>query len=103
MIKVSVLYPNTAGSSFDMDYYLTRHMPMVGEKLGTACTSMAVEQGVGSLPPGSAAPYSAMGHLYFESVQTFEAAFAAHGEAIVADIPNYTNVQPLIQISHVRL
>lgn len=28
MIKVSVFYPNTAGCKFDMDYYLTRHMPM---------------------------------------------------------------------------
>jgi len=103
MIKVSVFYPNTPGSSFNMDYYLTRHMPMVGEKLGAACKSMAVEQGVGSLPPGASAPYSAMGHLYFDSVQAFEAAFAVHGEAIVADIPNYTNVQPVIQISDVKM
>jgi uncharacterized protein (TIGR02118 family) len=103
MIKVSVFYPNTAGSSFNMDYYLTRHMPMVGEKLGSACKSMAVEQGLGGLPPGSDATYRAMGHLYFESVRAFEAAFAAHGEAIVADVPNYTNVQPIIQISDVKL
>jgi uncharacterized protein (TIGR02118 family) len=103
MIKVSVFYPNTPGSSFNMDYYLTRHMPMVGEKLGAACKSIAVEQGVGGLPPGASALYSAMGHLYFESVQAFEAAFAVHGEAIVADVPNYTNVQPIIQISDVKM
>jgi uncharacterized protein (TIGR02118 family) len=103
MIKVSVFYPNSPGSSFDMDYYLTRHLPMVGEKLGSACKNIAVEQGLGSLPPGSAALYSAMCHLSFESVQAFEAAFAVHGEGIVADIPNYTNVQPIIQISDVRM
>jgi uncharacterized protein (TIGR02118 family) len=103
MIKVSVFYPNTPGSSFNMDYYLTRHMPMVGEKLGAACKSMAVEQGVGSLPHGAAAVYSAMGHLYFDSVQAFEAALAQHGEAIMADVPNYTNVQPIIQISDVKM
>ena len=28
MIKVSVLYPNTEGSKFDLDYYVNSHMPM---------------------------------------------------------------------------
>ena len=46
MIKVSVLYPNTAGCKFDMEYYLTRHMPMVQQKLGPACKRMAVEEGI---------------------------------------------------------
>jgi uncharacterized protein (TIGR02118 family) len=103
MIKVSVLYPNSDGSVFNMDYYLSSHMPMVGRLLGDACKQMAVEQGLGGLAPGSAPPFRAMGHLYFDSIQAFEAAFSAHGEAIVADVPNYTNVQPTIQISDVRL
>ena len=103
MIKVTVLYPNTPGSSFDMQYYLGRHMPMVGEKLGTACKQILVEQGLGTLPPGTPAPFSALCHLSFDSVQAFEAAFAVHGDAIVADIPNYTNVQPVIQISDVKM
>src|ERR1700756_1204190 len=45
VIKVSVLYPNTAGCKFDMEYYRTRHMPMVQQKLGPACRRMAVEEG----------------------------------------------------------
>ena len=45
MIKVSVLYPNTAGCKFDMGYYLNKHMPMVQQKLGPACKRMAVEEG----------------------------------------------------------
>jgi uncharacterized protein (TIGR02118 family) len=44
-----------------------------------------------------------MGHLFFESVQTFQAAFASHTTEITADIPNYTNTQPTIQISEVKL
>ncbi len=36
MIKVSVLYPHSDGTSFDMDYYCNNHMPMVREKLGDA-------------------------------------------------------------------
>ena len=45
MIKVSVLYPNTAGCKFDMHYYVNQHMPMVQQKLGPACKRMAVEEG----------------------------------------------------------
>jgi hypothetical protein len=74
MIKVSVLYPGGAGTSFDMDYYLNRHIPMVRAKLGAACKSAA-----------------------------FQTAFGPHAGAIMGDIPNYTNVQPTIQVSEVRL
>ena len=29
MIKVSVMYPNTAGARFDHTYYRDKHMPLV--------------------------------------------------------------------------
>jgi uncharacterized protein (TIGR02118 family) len=103
MVKVSVLYPNTAGCKFDMTYYLTKHMPMVKQKLGAACKSMAVEEGVAGGAPGAPATYVAMGHLYFDSSDAFQSAFAPHAQDILGDIPNYTNIQPTIQISEVRM
>jgi uncharacterized protein (TIGR02118 family) len=103
VIKVSVFYPNTAGSKFDMNYYLKQHMPMVQQKLGPACKRMAVEEGIAGGAPGAPATYVAMGHLYFDSTDTFQTAFAAHAQAIMADIPNYTNIEPTIQISEVRM
>jgi uncharacterized protein (TIGR02118 family) len=103
MIKVSVLYPAGETSKFDMDYYCKSHMPMVQQKLGAACKSMAVEQGLGGGTPGAPPTYTAMGHLYFDSITEFQAAFAPHAEVIMADIPNYTNVQPVIQISEVKM
>ena len=39
-----------------------------------------------------------LGHLLFESVKAF-LAFVPNATALVDDIPNYTNVQPTIQIS----
>jgi uncharacterized protein (TIGR02118 family) len=103
MIKVSVLYPNSEGSSFDMDYYCNSHIPMVQEKLGSALKGVAVEQGLGGATPGSSATYAAMGHLLFESVEAFQAAFGPNADAILGDMPNYTDVQPTIQVSEVKI
>ncbi len=103
MIKVSVLYPNREGSRFDMDYYCNSHIPMVKEKLGAAIKGVTVEQGLGGGEPGSSPTYTAMGHLLFDSVGAFQDAFGPHAEAILADIPNYTDVEPTIQVSEVKL
>jgi uncharacterized protein (TIGR02118 family) len=103
MIKVSVLYPNSAGSRFDMDYYLQKHIPMVRTKLGPALKAAAVEKGLSGGAPGTPPTYIAIGHLLFDSVEAFQGAFGPHAEAIAADVPNYTNVQPVIQISEVKM
>jgi uncharacterized protein (TIGR02118 family) len=103
MIKVTVLYPRKEGASFDMSYYVNSHMPMVRQKLGDACKGVAVEQGLAGGEPGSPPLYAAMGHLVFDSVEAFQAAFAAHAATIMADIPNYTTIQPIIQISDVKM
>jgi uncharacterized protein (TIGR02118 family) len=103
MIKVSVLYPNAPGARFDMNYYVQKHMPMVREKCGPQCRSIAAEGGVGGGAPGSQAPYIAAGHLTFDSVSAFQQAFGPHAGEIMADIPNYTNTQPVVQISEVTL
>lgn len=103
MIKVSVFYPNNPGSRFDMAYYLDRHMPMVEQKLGASLRGSSVEQGIGGIEPGSAPAYAAMGHLLFDSVDAFQQSFGPHAAAIVGDVPNYTNIQPIIQVSEVKL
>jgi uncharacterized protein (TIGR02118 family) len=103
VIKLSVLYPNSDGSKFDMDYYCKSHMPMVRQKLGTACKGVAVEHGISGPTPGSPPAFIAMGHLYFDSAEAFQAAFGPHAQAIMADIPNYTDIQPTIQLSEVKV
>lgn len=103
MIKVSVFYPNTEGSRFDMDYYCSSHIPMVRQKLGAACKGAAVEHGIAGPTPGSRPGFIAMGHLYFDTVEALQTAFGPHAEAIMADIPNYTDIQPTLQISEVKI
>jgi uncharacterized protein (TIGR02118 family) len=102
MIKVSVFYPNSPGAKFDMAYYTSKHMTLVQKRIPT-CKGLAAEKGLAGGTPGSAAPYIAIGHLLFDSVEAFQSGFNPHAEEILADIPNYTNTQPVIQISEITL
>lgn len=103
MIKVSVLYPNGEGKNFNMDYYCNKHVPLVAGLLGDAVKGATVENGLGGGVPGSPATYAAMGNLYFSSVQDFESSFGPNAETIMADLPNFTNIEPVIQISEVMI
>lgn len=101
MIKVSVMYANTPGARFDHEYYRNKHMPLVKKKMGDSCKSYAVDKGLAGGAPGVAAPYIGMGHLFCDSIEAFQAGFGPHAQEILADIPNYTDVTPIIQISEV--
>jgi uncharacterized protein (TIGR02118 family) len=102
MIRVSVLYPQKQGARFDWAYYLNKHVPMVGRKFGRAAKTISIEQGIGGAAPGMPAPYVAVAHFTFESAEAFQAAFGPHAQEIVGDIPNYTSIEPVIQISEIR-
>jgi uncharacterized protein (TIGR02118 family) len=99
MIKVSVLYPNEKRKKFDMDYYCNNHIPMVQEKLGAACKGAAIYKGLGGGEPGSPPTYIAMLHLSFDSIEAFQTSYAPHAKIIMADLPNYTDILPVSQIS----
>ena len=101
MVKVSVMYPNQSGAAFNMDYYSTRHMALVRKLLGDAVKGLAIDRGIDSAE--SHPPYLVVGHLWFESIAAFQSAMAAHSAALMADIPNYTNLQPAIQVSEIIL
>lgn len=60
-----------------------------------------IDEGVGSAVPGMPAPFAAIGYMTFNTVEELRKGFAAHESEIRGDIPNFTNVQPLIQISRI--
>jgi uncharacterized protein (TIGR02118 family) len=97
------MYPNSEKATFDMDYYCNTHIPLVGKLLGDALKGGAAESGIAGVAPGEPAPFIAMGHLTFDSVEAFQNAFGPNAEEIMADIPNFTNVQPKIQISEIKM
>jgi len=103
MIKVSVFYPHSDGASFDMDYYVSSHMPLVNDRCSPLIRGMSVDGGLAGGAPGTPATFTAIGHLLFDSVEDFQSAFGPHMEEIMGDIPNYTKIEPVIQISEVKL
>src|SRR5688572_3631171 len=103
MIRVTVLYPNAVGSKFDMQYYCDKHIPMVKQKLGAACKRLDVDQGLGGPEPGSKPAFVTIAHVLFDSVDAFQQAFGPHADAIMGDIPNYTDIQPIIQLNEVKM
>lgn len=102
MIKVSVLYPNKPGAKFDTSYYFAKHMPLVARKLGAAVKTTSIDQGLAGPAPGSPPAFVMMAHFTFESIGDFQAAFEPHAAEIMGDIPNYTSIEPIIQISDVK-
>lgn len=101
MIKVSVMYPNTAGARFDQNYYRDIHMPLVKERMGKACLFYTVDKGLSGSSPDSPAPYIAMCHIFSDSLDEFQAGFGPHADEILGDIPNYTDLSPVMQFSEV--
>jgi len=101
MIKISILYPNHNGARFDLRYYVDVHMPMAIELLSrhSGYRGVSVERGLGGAEPGTDAPYAALCHFQFDSVEQFAAAFAPHAAQIQGDIPKYTDIKPVVQIS----
>jgi len=63
---------------------------------------MGAERGLAG-GPGAPAPYIASGYLLFDSIADFQGSFGPRTEKIVADIPNYTPVQPVLQVSEITL
>ena len=102
MIKVSILYPSKPGNRFDVDYYITVHMPMAVRLLGPAVKETSVEIGIAGATPGEPAPYAAIVGFTCESLDAFAAAFTPVADQLQGDIPNYTDIKPVIQISQIR-
>ena len=101
MFKVSVMYPNNEGAEFDHEYYRTAHMDLVKRHFGPFGLIRAdVDKGI-SGGGDEPAPYICIGNLYFDSRDGYDHGIAEVGSILRGDIPNFTNVTPIRQISEI--
>ena len=102
MIRLTVLYPVTAESKFDWDYYLGPHL-VLARKLLLPCglVRIEVDRGIGAFPPGTPSHYHAIGHLYFETMLQLDTALAATTPELAADQRKYYSAESILQVSEV--
>ncbi|KAI1811986.1 hypothetical protein GGS20DRAFT_560254 [Poronia punctata] len=88
---VVVVYP--AEAKFDMEYYLSSHMPLVQKSWAPqGLRGWKVAQ---YSSPDS--PYSVQAWLEWESKEHSEKGFAsAEAKEVFGDIPNFTDKQPVV-------
>jgi uncharacterized protein (TIGR02118 family) len=93
MIRFSVFYPTTEGATFDHDYYVNKHVPLAQETWGVS--GAEIDKGLNG-------PYVAAVHFTFDSQEALGAALGSEGTgAVMADVANYTTIQPVIQTSEI--
>ncbi len=85
-----------------MNYYLDHLVPLVSSCLEDLLQAASYESGRGGAP-GSAAPFVAGASMFFNSMEEFGHAFAAASATLMADLPNFTDIDPVIQISEVMV
>lgn len=93
MIRVSVTYPSGEGTTFDHDYYAATHVPMCVDAWSPV--KAEIDKGVNG-------PNVAAVHFYFESLEQFQGALGSpKTAAVMADVANYTNITPGMQVSEI--
>jgi uncharacterized protein (TIGR02118 family) len=102
LFKVAILYPNGEGKTFDMAYYESKHMPMVAGFLGKNLKFYEIDKGIAGRTPNDKVPYLAVGYFYVKDVVEYNKVIGQNRDTVISDFKNYTNIQPVIQISEVR-
>jgi uncharacterized protein (TIGR02118 family) len=97
---ITVLYPNTADATFDFDYYLKRHATLIARLYGDSIARLELRRGAAT-PGGSPVPFIAVINIWIADQEAFDKAGERHGATLIADVPNFTNTMPTIQIDEI--
>ena len=61
-----------------------------------------IDKGIAGRTPNDKVPFVAIGYFYITDVAEYNKAIAQNRDAVINDIKNYTNIQPVVQISEVK-
>lgn len=96
MIRVAVMYPNQEGKWFDLEYYKSKHLKLINEKLKPE--KIEIDYGVTGEEDNNSS-YVAIGYLTFKNLEHLREGFMSHESDLASDVANYTNIQPIYQVS----
>ena len=92
---LTILYPNSEGVRWDVEYYRTHHMPLIMRLYGQeAIKRFELRKGTTDQKGGSP-PYIGTVNIYINDQKAFDAAGAQHGKTLVADVPHFSSVMPV--------
>ncbi|MEJ1963964.1 MAG: EthD family reductase [Gammaproteobacteria bacterium] len=92
---LTILYPNSDGVRWDVDYYKKGHMPLImrlyGEK---AIKRFELRKGDAGMAPGSKPAFIGSVNIYINDQAAFDAAGKLHTQTLVQDVPHFSSVNP---------
>jgi uncharacterized protein (TIGR02118 family) len=92
---LTILYPNSEGVRWDVDYYRTGHMPLIMKLYTTkAIKRFELRKGDASMAGGKP-DFIGSVNIYIEQQAVFDAAGKQHGKTLVDDVPHFSSVMPI--------
>ena len=91
---LTILYPNSEGVRWDVDYYRTGHMPLIMRLYGLkAIKRFELRKGDANMA-GAKPDFIGTVNIYIEDQQVFAEAGKQHGKTLVEDVPHFSSVMP---------
>ncbi|GIW81039.1 MAG: hypothetical protein KatS3mg105_2846 [Gemmatales bacterium] len=101
MVRLTAIYRKGPSQKFDFNYYVHKHLQLVREKLGAfGLLKIEVAKGLQSLD-GTAAPFVCIANCDFLDLKSLLAGLDKHAASLIADVPNYTDIKPEVQINEI--
>ena len=75
---------------------------MVAGFLGKNLRFYEIDKGIAGRTPNDHVPFLAVGYFYIKDVAEYNKAIGQNKDAVISDFKNYTNIQPIVQISEVK-
>lgn len=102
MIRLSVIYPRSDDATFDLDYYMNTHMPLVSKLYSDyGLTDLQVDEGI-SLSSKVPSDNVIACYMVFDSLDNLKAALKNEGAKVMADVANFTNIEPTVMFGRLH-
>jgi uncharacterized protein (TIGR02118 family) len=92
---LTILYPNSGGVRWDVEYYRTHHMPLIMSLYGKEAIKRFELRKGATGQTGGAPGYIGSVNIYINHQDAFDAAGKQHGPTLVKDVPHFSSVMPI--------
>jgi uncharacterized protein (TIGR02118 family) len=92
---LTILYPNSDGVRWDVEYYRTHHMPLIMKLYGKEAIKRFELRKGATGQTGGAPTYIGSVNIYINDQAAFDAAGKQHGPTLVKDVPHFSSVMPI--------